>query len=174
MGQSEYAVHFGGLSSGRYALEVVYPSPAGSRVVVDSLVNPILCPLEPSTMSQSVITVYRDGRVDLSGHAVVAGVPIQPALARGDHLGMPAPTPASRSVTLPVHLDGGGRVALEIHDLSGRQVKRIDLGEMSPGAHAATWDLSGERGTPATTGIYFCRLLVNGRAVNTRRVLIAR
>jgi hypothetical protein len=41
LSQNEYTVSFGGLSSGTFALEVVYPSARG-RVVIDSLVDPRL------------------------------------------------------------------------------------------------------------------------------------
>jgi uncharacterized repeat protein (TIGR02543 family) len=49
----------------RYALEVAFASPLGSRVVVDSTINHLLANIQPSQLTSKVVSIYRDGRVVL-------------------------------------------------------------------------------------------------------------
>jgi len=176
LGQNEYTVHFGGVGSGRYALEVVYPSPAGTRVVVDSLDSPLLAHVEPDTVAQVWLTVHRDGVVGRTiqpSLVQVAGAPAPgPELAA--RLDPPSPVPARRAVTLGVRMARAGSVTLTIHDLSGRRVRSLEAGERSAGASPVVWDLTNDAGAAVPNGVYFCRLLVDGAPVGTQRVLVLR
>jgi hypothetical protein len=174
LSQNEYVVHFGGTSSGRFSLDVVYPSPAGSRLVVDSLANPGLGSIEGGQYPNGLITIYRDGRVDFPPPDITGIAPSVAALATLHRLGMPAPSPARRSVTVPVGLGKAGRVALTIHDLRGRTVRTIETGVTGPGRLDVAWDLADDRGVTAPTGMYFCRLLVDGHPADVRRILVVR
>ena len=175
LSQDEYPVRFGGLSSGSYALEVVFPSPPGSRLVVDSLVNPLLGRIEPRNLIRPVITVRKNGTVELGdlGAASVASAP--PATPeRAIQMGAPYPSPARKSVTIPIHMTHAARVSLSIHDLTGRLVRRLGTLDFQPGAHSVRWDLADDRGVPAPPGLYFCQFQVEGRRGDVRRVLVLR
>jgi hypothetical protein len=172
--QSEYTVEFGGVSSGRYALEVVFPSQTGTRWVVDSLSVPELGWVEADQLGNGPIRVYRDGRATFPLLAV-AGVPRPPFAPTFVHrLGLPAPSPANRRVTVPITLDRAAQVAVTIHDLHGRLLRTRDLGVLQPGRHDLDWDLDDDRGHPEPTGVYFSRLVVDGMAVDQRRILVVR
>jgi hypothetical protein len=166
LSQNEYDVHFGGLGRGRYALEVVCPSPAGQRVVIDSLSNPLLGSLEPATMAEDHVTVRTNGSVQLWGAQAVAGV--APGSSEAVGLGSPYPMPARVAMTIPVAAHGPGNIALTILDLGGRRVRRLDL----PAAGGARWDLRDERRLRVPAGLYFCRLTVDGREAGTRRLVV--
>jgi hypothetical protein len=173
LGQNEYTVHFGVASPARYALEVVYPSPAGTRVVVDSLVNPLLGPIATGDLANLSLTVYRDGRVEQAAQRV-AGV-TAPYGGHSVHLlGLPSPMPARRSVSFPIEMERAGRVELSIHDLRGRLLRRLDPGPLPAGPHDIAWDLTDTNGGKVATGVYFCRLLVDGRSAGVRRLLVLR
>jgi len=174
LSQNEYTVHFGGMSSGRYALEVSFPSAAGSRVVVDSLVHAGLGSIEAGQYPNGLITVYGDGQVNFPPPAV-AGVPSPAPLTEpGRFLGIPSPSPARRLVTVPVSLPRSARVSLAIHDLRGRAVRMITPGILGPGRHDVGWDLTDDRGAPAPTGVFFGRLLIDGVPADARRILVVR
>jgi flagellar hook assembly protein FlgD len=66
------------------------------------------------------------------------------------------------------------RLALAIHDLRGRALRTIEPGTLGPGRHDLAWDLTDDRGAPAPTGIYFCRLLVDGMPADSRRIVVLR
>jgi hypothetical protein len=174
LSQNEYVVHFGGTGSGRYALDVVYPSPVGSRVVVDSLVHPGLGSLEPWQYLNGLITIYRDGRVEFPGPNVAA-VPVSTAAdGAGRLLGAPTPAPARRSATVSLAVPRAARVALAIHDVRGRAVRTLEPGALAPGRHDLVWDLADGGGAAVPNGVYFCRLLLDGVPADRRRLLVLR
>lgn len=174
LSQNEYTVQFGGIGSGRYELEVGYPSPAGRRVVVDGRMDPQLRSIDVSQSYDVEITVFRDGQVEMTT-AGVAGVAPLPTRSGFVHsLGPPSPMPARRSVSIPVRMAGSGDVTLAIHDLRGRLVRTLNRGLLPAGPHSVDWDLTDERGVSAATGVYFCRLLVDGTPADTRRLLVVR
>jgi hypothetical protein len=173
LSQNEYTVTFGGVGSGRYELEVIYPSPAGSRVVVDGRSDPRLWSLEPGTTPGMAITVYRDGRVVVTA-LPTADVPLRPPPARLDRLGAPWPSPAHVSASIPVDMLAPGTVSLTIHDVRGRLVRRLVDDVLPAGRRTFAWDLTDDQRTAARTGIYFCRLLVDGRPTDARRLLVLR
>lgn len=171
MAQNEYAVHFGGLGSGRYALEVVYPSPEGQRIVVDSLTNPVLGSIEPASMTAHVITVYPDGGIQMSGQQSVAGVPGMSSRS-GDLLGMPVPSPARTSMRISLHGEHAGDVAVTILDVAGRRVRSFVLDAARQAA--VLWDLRDEAGAPVPSGVYVAHATGEGGRRGNRRLLVIR
>jgi len=92
------------------------------------------------------------------------------ALPDRPELGAPRPDPARGLVTFDVALPRSARVALEVYDLSGRRVDATPTAAMSAGRHALPWGPNaGER-----SGVYFVRLVVDARAVASRRLVVAR
>ena len=172
LGQNEYTVHFGVTSRGRYALEVVYPSPAGSRIVVDSTVSRLLAPISPDGDGNLTFTIHRDGRVERSGPSTAGIGDLVGKPGAHAAFGSPSPLPARGPVTLPVQMTREGRVVFSIHDLSGRMVRQLDPGRLPAGVHSVVWNLADERGTTVNAGMYFCRFSVDGRSAGTRRLIV--
>lgn len=92
----------------------------------------------------------------------------------------PYPQPALGGlVTLPFDLaTDADAVALTLHDLRGRAVRRIELGPRAGGSYrsdaAARWDGVDDAGRRLPGGVYFARLWIDGAAAGTpRRVVIA-
>ena len=174
LGQNDYRIYFGGVGSGSYSLQVVYPSPAGTRIVIDSTADVLLGPIQPGVTGDHAYAVYRDG------HAAIEAVPILgvgyggrgiPALGV---LGSPVPNPARAAVTVPFGMRGAGRAAGTIVDVHGRRVRSIDLGQVPPGGSSIRWDLEDDRGSVVPDGVYFLRLTVDGRAAGARKILVVR
>ncbi|MBL7034052.1 MAG: T9SS type A sorting domain-containing protein [Candidatus Delongbacteria bacterium] len=65
------------------------------------------------------------------------------------------PNPFNDQITLEVSLTEPGRVSLEVYDLLGRQVDRLQPGALPAGSSHLTWSGAG------SSGIYFVQLLVN-------------
>jgi hypothetical protein len=171
--QNEYDVSFGGIDDGRFALEVVYPSPAGSLVVVDSLTNSLLGPFSSATIGSRQVTVYRDGRVEFTTIPVVA-VPLDPASVPAMALGQPVPSPARTEAVFAVTAPGSVAAELAIYDVLGRRVRRIAPMAASQGPRTIRWDLRNERGEPVRDGVYFARLSIDGHSAGQRRVVVMR
>jgi len=70
-----------------------------------------------------------------------------------------APNPFGVSTTVAYDVGtGGGRVKVQVFDLSGRLVATLVDGTEGEGRHAVTWDGRAEDGRLLPSGVYFCRL----------------
>ena len=86
----------------------------------------------------------------------------------------PFPNPLEGSCTLRFDLARAGTAALEVFDLSGRRVARLDHGLKEPGRYSIRWAGKDDRGGPAATGLYFVRLTGPNHDIQTARLVIAR
>jgi hypothetical protein len=83
-----------------------------------------------------------------------------------------SPNPLGRSTTIGYELASAGPVALTVHDVSGRLVRRIEAGLRSAGAHAVTWNGTDDRGRAMPAGVYFVRFNANGETASRRVTLV--
>jgi FlgD Ig-like domain len=88
-----------------------------------------------------------------SDHITAAG----PTLARAS-LGQNTPNPFNPSTQIAYTLAAPVHAVIEIVDVSGDVVARIDEGMTSAGAHSTIWNGRDERGVPVASGVYFYRL----------------
>lgn len=87
----------------------------------------------------------------------------------------PYPNPArvGEAMRIPVAVpSGGGAARLDLLDSSGRQVRRFDLGALSPGIRDIVWDGANDAGRPCAPGVYRALLVAPGvnRSLNVARV----
>jgi len=61
---------------------------------------------------------------------------------------------------------------LSVYDVAGRHVRDIVDGTVDAGEHAARWDGTDRAGRPVASGIYFCRLSVDGWTATTKMALM--
>jgi hypothetical protein len=91
-----------------------------------------------------------------------------------DHLAFdpPAPNPSRESVRLVVALPKPAALELAIFDVTGRRLRELASGEWGAGEHLWRWDGSDRDGRRVPGGIYFARLLVDGRVFAERRMVV--
>jgi hypothetical protein len=63
---------------------------------------------------------------------------------------------------------GRSFVSLKILDVAGREIYRLENGEMDEGRHQAFLDATG-----LPEGIYFCQIIVNG-LVETKKIVVTK
>jgi hypothetical protein len=83
------------------------------------------------------------------------------------------PSPAARDVRITYELDRADPAAIEVFDLSGRCVRRLETSGIGAGRYAVTWDGTDRSGQRLAAGIYFIRLR-SGAQVSVRRVVVVR
>jgi len=98
----------------------------------------------------------------------------EPGLPRGYSLFSPYPNPFNSSVVLRFHLPEATRVRLDIYNPQGRTVRSITQGYLQAGEHRFLWDGRDEEGRKAASGIYLCRLDVQGKGSAVRRMALVR
>ena len=80
-------------------------------------------------------------------------------------------SPGSRAV-LQYTLQERGRVSLRVFDVQGRTVRTLIDQDAAPGTFRASWDGLTDRGSEAGHGVFFARLVTDGRVIDTKKVVI--
>ncbi len=80
-----------------------------------------------------------------------------PTLARAA-LAQNSPNPFNPSTTIAYTLSSPVRAVIEIVDISGHLITRLDEGMQAAGAHNTIWNGRDSRGTSVASGVYFYRL----------------
>ncbi|MFC1712144.1 right-handed parallel beta-helix repeat-containing protein [Candidatus Poribacteria bacterium] len=151
--------------------------------LVDLVVQVTTENLDPDT--------FQDGYAILTGQTFV-GQAIQgsdeisivppdaaPAMSPDDtRLLVAYPNPTNPDVWIPYQLGSDGKVVIRIYDMSGRLVRKIDLGHKPAGFYtdrtkAAYWDGRNEAGEQAASGVYFYNIQA-GSYTATGKMIVAR
>jgi hypothetical protein len=88
------------------------------------------------------------------------------------------PNPFNPETWIPFKLDRGSDVRIEIYDVRGRLIRRLDLGYLRAGyyidrSRAAYWDGSNEHGEQVASGVYFYMLKAD-HFTSTRKMIVIR
>ena len=84
------------------------------------------------------------------------------------------PNPTSGSTTVCFDIpDHSGTVHLIIYNVRGQRVRALEDGPVERGRHERSWDGMDDTGRPVTSGVYFARLLVDGRS-SDQKVMVLR
>ncbi len=84
-----------------------------------------------------------------------------------------SPSPASASAAVTVSVPDGGRVAVSILDLAGRQVITLADGYFTPGSHMVIWNLTDQNGEMVPDGVFFLKV-DSGSQTETRKITVIR
>ncbi len=87
-------------------------------------------------------------------------------------LRMMGANPAGGRAGLELAMPERGSVDVRIHDARGRLVRRLATGDYEPGRHVLDWNAKDESGASVGSGIYFVRMIVQGRSYTTRFALM--
>ena len=109
-------------------------------------------------------TTYPDNNYD-SGFYVFSYTPDQslstdkPKLIPSNfYLGSAYPNPFNPQTKIKYSVPRESRVDLYIHDLSGKRVKTLFIGQRPSGSHIVNWDGKNNVGKPVSAGLYFYTL----------------
>ncbi|MBN2171197.1 MAG: hypothetical protein JW819_07760 [Candidatus Krumholzibacteriota bacterium] len=92
----------------------------------------------------------------------------------GGRLLAPHPNPFNPRTRLRYELDRSGRALLEVHDASGRLVRRLLDEPLPAGPGFCIWDGRHASGRPAPAGVYLARLRLDGRPLGSRRLVLVK
>lgn len=82
------------------------------------------------------------------------------------------PKPFSSMVNIEYTVARESKISLRIYDVTGRLVKTMVNAKQSPGIYRANWDGKANNGKKVTSGVYFCRLVVNGNEQKVTKKLL--
>jgi hypothetical protein len=64
------------------------------------------------------------------------------------------------------------RVTMKIYDATGRRVRTLVDSNLGPGVYCVVWDGTDHKGVPVASGVYFYRLVWEGKSMTRRMVLL--
>ncbi len=82
------------------------------------------------------------------------------------------PNPFNPGTELQYSLRRSGQVTLEVYNLLGQKVRTLVNGYQRAGSYSLQWDGTNQQGMTVSSGIYFCRLLLEGSSQTKRMVLL--
>lgn len=109
------------------------------------------------------------GGTDAGPNAVVPPPPVPDGWALHQNY----PNPFNPSTTIRFDIPTRSDVRLTVVDLLGRAVVSFLFDQVPPGTHEAVWDGMTAGRTPASSGVYFCRLEAQG-VVLTRTMMLVK
>ncbi len=77
------------------------------------------------------------------------------------------PNPFNPTTEITYSLPRKADVRIEIFDIAGRQVAKVDQGNKNSGTHSVTFNAGS-----LTSGVYFYRLVANDRIISTRKMVL--
>jgi len=89
----------------------------------------------------------------------------------GVSFALPYPSPSRGNVSFAYAVGSPSRVELAVYDAMGRLSRRLVSADQGAGRHVIAWDGRNVNGSPAASGVYLARLMVNGRPFMRRLVL---
>ena len=84
------------------------------------------------------------------------------------------PSPTTGPATIAFDLPDAAPVEVEVFDVGGRLVQRIDLGELGAGGHQVPWDGSDLAGADVANGVYMVRVVSEAQLLASERLVVAR
>ena len=69
-------------------------------------------------------------------------------------------------------LGHAAHVRLDIVSIRGERVRQFELPGAQAGSHDVEWRGETDRGSHVASGVYFCRLVVDGTAVDSSRLVL--
>jgi hypothetical protein len=83
-----------------------------------------------------------------------------------------APNPFNPETRISYSLPAAGHVFLDVYDLKGRRINRILEQNLGAGTFSAVWNGRNETGRLCGSGVYLCRMTVDGRHVGMQRLTL--
>ena len=114
-------------------------------------------------------------QVQLSAPSSVTVIdnPLNPGVPKAYALEQNYPNPFNPTTVIPFTIAGNqwSRVRLEVFNILGQKVRTLFDGVVQGGHYTFTWDGRDQNGQLLPSGIYFYRLIVNEKPVQTRRMV---
>jgi hypothetical protein len=109
-----------------------------------------------------------DGQIYRLGRATTG---VEPARAAARLLGN-FPNPFNPATTIRFTLTSAADVRLDIVSVKGEPVRHFEMARTPAGAHDVVWRGDTDLGARVASGVYFCRLVVGGKALDATRMVL--
>ncbi len=113
------------------------------------------------------------GQIGAFGCGVCGTGVVEVAVPTALALRLGRPNPSRGSVVFAYEVPpSSSSLEITVHNLRGQVVRTLHRGSTPPGYYSVTWDGRSDAGRPVASGVYFCRVSMEGKEVRTKVVLI--
>jgi flagellar hook assembly protein FlgD len=133
---------------------------ADEKVEIDTLKNKIYAQIEHF----STIVVKQKSDVTVADKRVDSG----------DETLRIYPNPFNTSTKIRYHLTNETFVNIAVYNMFGQKVKQLAEEIQPSGTHSNSWNGTNNSGSKVPNGIYFCRMLKDGRLNQVSRIVLNR
>ena len=82
------------------------------------------------------------------------------------------PNPFNPTTTISFSISENSNVEVSIYSIKGQKVRQLVSNQLSAGQHSTVWNGNDDSGEPVSSGVYFYKLNVNGKAAATKKMLL--
>ena len=82
------------------------------------------------------------------------------------------PNPFNPETNISYSIINNGSVELSIYNIKGQLVKKLVRASMNAGDHNVVWNGKDSAGRKVSSGLYFYKLKLNGKAVDTKKMML--
>lgn len=133
------------------------------------------CPSCGSCAHSHCFNCNLKGKAFWSMMATIAGVSLSPVMdipEAGNIQIRNYPNPFNPQTEIHLRIDQPGEGSLGIYDVSGNLVNTLFSGHFSEGDHSFQWQGRNDQGRLLGSGIYFCRMVLDGQQTETKMTLL--
>jgi enterochelin esterase family protein len=102
-----------------------------------------------------------------------SGEPID-KIPGGYRLHQNCPNPFNSGTRIEFILEKAAVVSLAVYNIVGQRIRSLMEQYVLPGRHQVSWNGEKQGGGRLSSGVYFCRLMIDGRFVDARRMVLLR
>jgi flagellar hook assembly protein FlgD len=82
------------------------------------------------------------------------------------------PNPFNPSTTLSYIISEEESVVIDIYNINGQKIYTYTSGREAPGKHSIQWNGKDEKGFRMESGIYLYSMIIDGRVVDSKEMLL--
>ena len=82
------------------------------------------------------------------------------------------PNPFNPITNIPVVINNTGEVLVNVYDSNGAFVKEVFKGILNSGEFSFQWDGISQNGNEMSSGLYFCKLILNNEIVASTKMIL--
>ena len=82
------------------------------------------------------------------------------------------PNPFNPSTTIEFSIQNNFRIELSIYNIKGQKIKTLAQNEFTEGSHTIIWNGNDAFGKPASSGVYFYKLVADGETIAVQKMML--
>jgi hypothetical protein len=82
------------------------------------------------------------------------------------------PNPFNPSTTIEFSIQNNSKIDLSIFNIKGQKIKTLSQNEFAKGNHSIVWNGDDDNNKPLSSGVYLCKLNVNGKTEAVKKCLL--